>query len=106
MGVASETMRRLAHFIQIDSLTMNRTIGTEGRTATDHLRCWARAVDEIAENTSATTWGDVGPHLTCREADSVARAFDALGLSGLATALRQGHADADAQGDSHYRGEA
>lgn len=47
---------------------------------------------------------DLGPRLTCAEANVLARWLRAHQLDDDAAALIASHADADDQGDDHYRG--
>ena len=59
----------------------------------------ARAVLEL----DPTMWGDLGPHLTCTEAETVAAFLRAWGNPGAADLLIEGHAAEDLDGDDHYR---
>lgn len=45
---------------------------------------------------------DIGPHLTCAEADLMAEVFRAAGLDRAAAYLIEGHAAEDDAGDAHY----
>lgn len=62
--------------------------------------------DLINTGTDSSTWGDVGPHFTCTEANTVAAALIRLNLDGFAAALIEGHAEGDEEGDQHWTGEA
>lgn len=44
---------------------------------------------------------DIGPHLTCAEAEWLAAALAAAGCCQAAVALLVGHAEGDEDGDSH-----
>lgn len=48
---------------------------------------------------------DLGPHLTCSEADALKDFLIALGEQDSAESLISGHADADDEGDIHYNEE-
>lgn len=60
------------------------------------------ALDTFLEVFSAWTLGDLGPHLTCTEADALANLLNAAGRPDLAEALSEGHAAEDDAGDAHY----
>ncbi len=47
-------------------------------------------------------WFDVGPHLSCTEAEALIGLFTALGIDNHAVALLDGHARGDAPGDDHW----
>ena len=50
------------------------------------------ALDTFLEVFSDWTLGDLGPHMTCREADALANLLTAAGRPDLAQALLDGHA--------------
>lgn len=62
----------------------------------------ADALTEFLDNIGAYTLADIGPHLTCGEADTIANLFRAFGYDGDADALIEGHAEEDEEGDAHY----
>ena len=47
-------------------------------------------------------WADLGPKLTCAEAEVFARFFTAYGRPDTADLLLACHGDADEEGDNHY----
>lgn len=49
-----------------------------------------------------STWYDLGPHMTCREADAFVTFLRAMDNPDAADHLMHGHADADEPTDSHY----
>lgn len=65
-----------------------------------------QAVSGLVETWDDYTVMDLGPHLTCAEANALALLFEALGLDDLAVALIEGHSEDDDEGDLHYRGAA
>ena len=48
------------------------------------------------------TVADLGPHLTCAEADALADLFRVIGAPNMAEALIEGHAYGDDAGDAHH----
>lgn len=48
------------------------------------------------------TAGDVGPHMTCGEAEALADVLRAAGHDAAADAWLEGHASGDDEGDLHY----
>lgn len=65
----------------------------------------ANATREFTAGLDYHTVGDVGPHLTCSEAEDFARFLRAVGAEDLASTLLAGHADGDDIGDRHYQGD-
>jgi len=47
-------------------------------------------------------WHDIGPHLTCFEADTFAALLDAIDEHETTKTLLFAHASADDRGDDHY----
>jgi hypothetical protein len=46
---------------------------------------------------------DIGPHLSCGEADALARLFRAFEQNDTAGALMESHSVSDDEGDSHFQ---
>lgn len=68
------------------------------------------AIEQAAERVGET-WDeyaalDLGPKMTCAEVEALAALFEAIGQSELASALIEGHAEEDDEGDMHYEGAA
>ena len=55
---------------------------------------------------SPQTASDIGPSLTCREADDLAGLFRSSGRDDLAYALLEGHLEADDPTDAHLAEDA
>ncbi len=47
---------------------------------------------------------DIGPALTCSEANTLGQLFSALGLTDLAVELLEAHRNSDEDGDEHFDG--
>ena len=47
-------------------------------------------------------WDDLGPHLTCHEANVLTDLLHLLGCPDQAAALAASHTDSDEPGDQHY----
>lgn len=62
----------------------------------------AAALTYFLDTFDGHTAYDVGPHLTCREADAMADFLRAYGQPDTADALIEGHAAEDEEGDAHY----
>lgn len=64
-----------------------------------------KAIEELAE-VFGDSWtaADVGGHLNCTEADTIARVLILAGHSEDAEAWLSGHADGDECGDEHHFG--
>lgn len=67
------------------------------------LRELADAADQLGA-LSAEMWNDLGPHMTCSEADALVRVLTALGLGNHAVILEDAHAEGDEPGDKHHPG--
>lgn len=63
------------------------------------------ALHDLFEVWDDYTVADLGPHLTCNEAEALAALCRAAGRDGRADALIAGHATDDDEGDMHYEGE-
>jgi hypothetical protein len=61
-----------------------------------------QALRRLAEAFSEYSGVDLGPALTCREADALAYALEVAGAGVAADALMDAHAESDDEGDSHY----
>jgi hypothetical protein len=63
------------------------------------------AIDDMVHMDGAFyTWSDLGPHLSCREAEAVAEFFSAFGADEVAEALLVSHGEDDDEGDEHWTG--
>lgn len=60
------------------------------------------ALEELFEVWDAYSLADLGPHMTCGEADTLANLLRVAGRADLAESLILGHAEEDDEGDSHY----
>jgi len=61
------------------------------------------AIDALAAMEEGnTTWWDLGEHMTCAEAEAVARFFAVFGHDEVAADVLDGHAEADEEGDAHW----
>lgn len=63
------------------------------------------ALHDMLEVWDDYTFADIGPHLTCNEAEALAHLMRAAGREDRATALIDGHATEDDEGDMHWKGE-
>lgn len=65
----------------------------------------AEATREFTAALSHDTLGDIGPSLTCSEADYFAQFLNTVGAESLANTLLKAHAEEDDEGDDHYQDE-
>lgn len=81
-------------------LTVSRSNPHAGGIVPTAVEEAAAAVDKL----DGQVWWDIGPALTCDEAETLAALLDASGAAEAADALREGHAQGDHPGDDHYIG--
>lgn len=62
-------------------------------------------IGQLAACRDNGTWGDLGPRLTCREADLLAQLFSECGHEGACVQLMEAHAASDEEGDTHWQGD-
>lgn len=63
-----------------------------------------KAVSQLLDSWDWHTLHDMGPHLTCDEADALFELLLFVERDDLAHALMEGHAGSDEDGDRHYEG--
>jgi hypothetical protein len=69
---------------------------------------WVEDLEVLADSLSRLAgldtemWHDIGPHLTCYEADTFADLLKAIGEHETMKTILAAHASSDVEGDDHY----